>query len=76
MVNPDVSSLMEIVGANVGRGDIERNNSIGFDVDDPILILQWTFDLEEAATRNDDAIALKGIRGDDDIGDAGFIFEG
>jgi len=75
-LNTDVSSLMEIVGANVGSGDIERDNSIGFDVDHPILILQLTFDLEEAAARNDDAIALKGVWGDDDIGDAGLIFEG
>jgi len=75
-VNPDIRSLMEIVGGNFGLGDIERNNSIGFNVDHSILILQWTLDLEEAAARNDDAIALKGVWGDDDIGDAGLIFEG
>lgn len=76
LVNPDVRSLMEIVGGHFGSGDIERNNSIGFDVDYSILILQRTFNLEEAAARNDDAIALKDVRGNDDIGDAGFIFEG
>ena len=44
-------------------------------VDYSILILQRPFDPEKPAARDDDAIALKGIRGNDDVGDAGFIFE-
>ena len=45
-------------------------------VDYSILILQRPFDPEKPAARDDDAIALKGIRGNDDVGDAGLIFEG
>ena len=41
-----------------------------------ILILQRTFYHEKPAARDDDAIALKGIGGNDDVGDAGLIFEG
>jgi len=65
---------MEIVGANIGADDIERSYSMRLHVDYSILILQRPFDPEKPAARDDDAIALKGIRGNDDVGDAGFIF--
>src|SRR5580700_7548279 len=67
---------MEIMGAHIGAGDFEGSNSICFHVNDSILILQRTFDPEKPAARNDNAITLKGIRSNDDIGDAGLIFEG
>ena len=67
---------MEIMGADVGAGDFEGSNSICLHVNDSILILQRTFDPEKPAACDDNAITLKGIRGNDDVGDAGLIFEG
>ncbi len=66
---------MKIAGANIGAGDIEGSDPMRFHVDHAILILQRTFYPEKPAARDDDAIALEGIRGNDDVGDAGFIFE-
>ena len=41
-----------------------------------VLILERPFDQQEAAAGDDDAVALEDIGGEDDVGDAGFIFEG
>ena len=41
-----------------------------------ILILQRTVYHEKPAARDDDAFALKSIRGNDDVCDPGLIFEG
>jgi hypothetical protein len=49
-----------------------------FDVEalrDAVLILEWSFDHEESAARDDDAILLKDVGREDDVGDAGFVFE-
>ena len=46
-----------------------------FDVNHAVLILQRPFDQQEAAARDDDAVALEDIGSKDDVGDAGFIFE-
>ncbi len=67
---------MEIMGADVGAGDFEGSDSLCLHVNHSVLILQRTFDPEKPAARDDDAIALKDIRRNDDVGDAGFIFEG
>lgn len=71
-----IRRLMEIMRANVGAGDVKRSYSMGLDVDYSILILQRTFYHEKSAARDDDTIAFKGIGGNDDVGDAGLIFEG
>ena len=46
-----------------------------FDVDDTILILEWSFDHEESGARDDDSILLEDVGRQDDVCDAGFVFE-
>lgn len=68
--------LVEVVGAHVGRGDVDGADAMGFHVDDAVLNLQSAFDVEEARTRDEDSFALEEVGGDDDIRDSGFIFHG
>src|SRR5579863_10659573 len=69
----DVS--MKIVGADVGGGDVKRGDALSFHVNHAVLVLHFAFDGHEAAAGDDDALALKKIGRDDDVGDAGFVFE-
>lgn len=48
----------------------------GLDVNHAVLFLDCAFDEEEPAARDDDAVLLEDIRSEDDVGDAGLIFEG
>ena len=46
-----------------------------FHVDYAVLNLQCAFYLKKAATRNDDALPLKQIRRNDDVGNSCFVFK-
>src|ERR1700733_13001947 len=48
----------------------------GLHVNHAILILEWPFDQQKFATRDQQAVAVVKIRRDDDIGDASFVFQG
>lgn len=64
------------MGADVGGGDVDGADAMGFHMDDAVLYLQCAFDVEEARARNEDAFALEEVGGDDDVGNAGFVFHG
>jgi len=64
------------MGANIGACDVEGDNSLGFDVDNSVLILERSFDQEKSVASNDNAVLLKYIGCEDDVGDACFIFQG
>ena len=66
---------MEIVRSNLDVTDIKGSNSLCFDMNDSILMLERTFHAHKATARNHNTVLFKVIRGDDDIGDTGFIFE-
>ena len=48
----------------------------GLHVNHAILILEWPFDQQKFAARDQQAVAVVEIRCDDDISDAGFVFHG
>jgi hypothetical protein len=64
------------MGENIGACDVEGDNSLGFDVDNSILILERSFDQEKSVASNDNAVLLEYIGCEDDVGDACFIFQG
>ena len=66
---------VKVMGTNIGAGDVERNNSLGFDVNNSVLILKRSFNQEESIARYNDAVLLEYIGCEDDVGDAGFVFE-
>ena len=66
---------MEIMGSNYYVTDIKWSNSLCFDMNDSILMLERTFHAHKATARNHNTVLFKVIRRDDDIGDTGFIFE-
>jgi hypothetical protein len=66
---------MKIVRTDFDIGDIQRNDPLGLDVDYPILMLERAFDTHESAARDDHAISLERVSGENDVGDAGFVFE-
>ena len=66
---------MEIVGVDFGAGNFERRDSLGFYVNYAILILEWPFDPQKPAARDDHTVTLEDVRSNDDVGDAGLIFE-
>ncbi len=68
--------LVEVVGAEGQGGGFEEFESLGFDVDDAVLILQLAVDLEELAAGDEDAVGFIELRVDDDVGDAGFVLHG
>ena len=49
---------------------------LGFDVDHAVLILKDAFNQKESIARDCDAVLLEGVGRKDDVGDAGFVFEG
>ena len=61
---------------DIGARDVKRDYSLGFDVNNSVLILERAFDQEEAIARYCDAVLLEYIGCEDDVGDAGFVFEG
>lgn len=66
---------MEIAGADGSLCNIERLNLLGFDVNDPTLILDWSGDLKKSAAGNTCPLALEYVRGNDDVGDSCLIFK-
>jgi len=66
---------MEVVSANVRNGDFQRHDVPSLDMNRPVLILERPFDSEKARARDHDAVLLEYVRGKDDIGNAGFVFE-
>jgi len=67
---------MKVMRGHDGAGDVERNDALGFDVNHAVLILQRAIDAQKAAAGGDHAVAFEHVRSEDDVGDAGFIFEG
>ena len=66
---------MEIVGGSGGAGNCERTNAVGFDGDDVVLILEDAVDEKKALVDHGDAILREKLRGDDGVGDAGFVLD-
>ena len=66
---------MEVVGAYVCGGDIERLDALSFDVDDAVLVLHMPCDKQKSAARDDHPVTLKNIRRENHVGDASFIFK-
>jgi len=64
------------MGANIGACDVEGDYSLGFDVNNSVLILERAIDQEKSVASNDNAVLLEYIGCEDDVGDAGFVFEG
>jgi hypothetical protein len=58
-----------------GGGDVERSDTLGFDVYHAVLILERALDKQKTAAGDDDAVAFEDVRREDDVGDAGFVFE-
>lgn len=67
--------LVKVMGMDFGAGDVEGSDVLRFHVDDAVLILEKSFDAQEAAASDYDAVALENVRGDDYIGDTGFVLE-
>ena len=67
---------VKVMGTDIGACDVERDYSLGFDVNNSVLILKRTFDQEESVTSNNNAVLLEYIWCEDDVGDAGFVFKG
>jgi len=67
---------VKVMGTDVGACDVEGDYSLGFDVNNSVLILERAFNQEESVARHNDAVLLEYIGCEDDVGDAGFVFEG
>ena len=67
---------MKVMGTDIGACDVERDYSLGFDVNNSVLILERAFDQEKSVASNDNAVLLEYIGCEDDVGDACFIFQG
>jgi hypothetical protein len=67
---------VEVTGAAVGARDVERSDTLGFDVYHAVLILERALDKQKAAAGDEHAVAFEDVWGEDDVGDAGFVFEG
>ena len=66
---------MEIVRGGGGAREGERANALGFDGDYVVLILQHAVDQQELLVHDEHAILHEKLRGDDGVGDAGFVFK-
>jgi hypothetical protein len=67
---------VKVMRTDIGVCDVKRDNSLGFDVDNSVLILERSFDQEKSVASNDNAVLLEYIGCEDDVGNAGFVFEG
>ena len=61
---------------NLDIRDVERRDSLGLDMDHTVLVLERAFDQEKSVASNDKTVLLEYIGCEDDVGDAGFVFEG
>ena len=66
---------MKVVRVGFGFRNEQGQNAFGFDGDDVVLILQNTFDGEEALASKKQAILMEQVGRHDGIGYAGFIFD-
>ena len=66
---------MEIVRGGGGLGEGEGAKALGFYRDHVVLILQHAVDEEELLVHDEDAVPHKKLRGDDGVGDAGFVLK-
>jgi hypothetical protein len=67
--------LMKVVRAEVGCCYVDGPDAVCFYVDYAALDLEQAFDVEESSAGYEDALALKQVRSNDDISDAGFVFQ-
>lgn len=58
------------------RAAAEAEEAFGLDGGDAVLLLHEAFDEEERRADDDEAVVVEEVGADDDVGDAGFIFEG
>jgi len=66
---------MEVAGANGGLRNIERLDSLCFDVNHAVLILNRASDLKKPTARHPYPLPLENVRGYDDIGDSRLILK-
>jgi hypothetical protein len=66
---------MEVAGADGSLRDFEWRDFLGFYVNDPILILDWSGDLKKPAAGHAHSLPLEHVGGNDDVGDACLIFK-
>src|SRR5580698_5362424 len=66
---------MEVAGADVSLRDFEWRDFLGFYVNAPILILDWSGDLKKPAAGHAHSLPLEHVGGNDDVGDACLIFK-
>jgi hypothetical protein len=66
---------MKIVRTDFDIGDIQGNDPLSLDVDDPILMLERALHAHESAARDHYAILLERIGGENNVGDACFVLE-
>ena len=67
---------VEVMRSHDGARDVEWKNNLGFDMNHAVLVLECPFDAQKAAAGNNHAVALENVRGEDNVGDARFVFEG
>src|SRR5580765_458743 len=66
---------MKIVRRCGSLREMERLDDAGFYGDDAVLILQDAVDDEKRVVDDDGVIFFEKLRRDDDVGDAGFVFQ-
>ena len=66
---------MKIVRGCGSAGEKKRLDDSGFDGDHAVLVLQNAFNYEKWIVHDDGVIFFEKLRRDDDVRDAGFIFE-
>ena len=66
---------MKIMRPDGGCGDIERADRSSLDVDDSFIVLHDAGDEQEARSCCCQSLALEELRLEDDVRDAGFVFE-
>jgi hypothetical protein len=54
---------------------MRANESAGLPRESRLLILEWTGDRKEPASRDNQTLSLEDIMGKDDIGDSGLVFQ-
>lgn len=67
--------LVEVARADGSLRDFEGRDFLGFDVNAPILILDWSGDLKKPVAGHNDSLPLEHVGGNDDVGDACLIFK-
>ena len=63
------------MGGCGSASEVERLDDAGFYGDDAVLILQNAVDDEKRVVHDDGVVFFEKLRRDDDVGDAGFVFE-